>query len=59
MLYGGLFLFLMLMLLYFTVDNMNVLLLVRFVHGASFGVFTTAIATVITDIIPNEHKEKV
>ena len=56
MLYGGLFLFLMLMLLYFTVDSMNVLLLVRFVHGASFGVFTTAIATVITDIIPNERR---
>ena len=56
MLYGGLLLFLIMMLLYFTVDNMNLLLLVRFVHGASFGVFTTVIATVITDIIPNERR---
>ena len=56
MLYGGLFLFLIVMLLYFIVENMNVLLLIRFVHGAAFGVFTTAIATVIMDIIPNERR---
>jgi MFS family permease len=56
MLYGGLFLFLIVMLLYFIVENMNVLLLIRFVHGAAFGVFTTAIATVIMDVIPNERR---
>ena len=56
MLYSGLFLFLIMMLLYFIVENMNVLLFIRFVHGAAFGVFTTAIATVIMDIIPNERR---
>ena len=56
MLYGGLFLFLIMMLFYFIVDNMNVLLIIRFIHGASFGVFTTATAAVINDIIPNERR---
>jgi predicted MFS family arabinose efflux permease len=56
MLYGGLFLFLMMMLLYFIVENLNLLLLIRFVHGAAFGVFTTVIAAVIMDIIPNERR---
>lgn len=56
MLYGGLFLFLIMMLLYFIVGNMNVLLFIRFIHGAAFGLFTTVIATVITDIIPYERR---
>ncbi len=56
MLYGGLFLFLFVMFLYFIVENMNVLLFIRFIHGAAFGVFTTAVATVIMDIIPNERR---
>jgi predicted MFS family arabinose efflux permease len=56
MLYGGLFLFLIVMLLYFIVANMNVLLLIRFVHGAAFGVFTTATAAVVMDLIPNERR---
>jgi predicted MFS family arabinose efflux permease len=56
MLCGGLFLFLMMMLFYFIVENMNVLLLIRFIHGAAFGVFTTTIATVLMDIIPNERR---
>ena len=56
MLYGGLFLFLIMMLFYFIVDNMNVLLIIRFIHGASFVVFTTATAAVINDIIPNERR---
>ena len=56
MLYGGLLLFLIVMLLYFIVENMNVLLFIRFIHGAAFGVFTTAISTVVMDIIPNERR---
>ena len=56
MLYGGLFLFLIMMLFYFIVANMNVLLFIRFVHGAAFGVFTTATAAVVMDIIPNERR---
>lgn len=56
MLYGGLFLFLIVMLLYFFVENMNVLLFIRFIHGAAFGVFTTAVSIVLMDIIPNERR---
>ena len=56
MLYGGLFLFLIMMLLYFFVENMNVLLFIRFVHGAAFGVFTTAVSIVLMDIIPNDRR---
>ena len=56
MLYSGLFLFLIMMLLYFIVENMNILLLIRFIHGAAFGVFTTVVAAVIMDIIPNERR---
>ena len=56
MLYGGLFLFLIVMLLYFLVENMNVLLFIRFIHGAAFGVFTTAVSIVLMDIIPNERR---
>ena len=56
MLYGGLFLFLFMMLTYFIVENMNILLLIRFIHGVAFGVFTTVVATVIMDIIPNERR---
>jgi len=56
MLYSGLILFLLAMLLYFIVENMNLLLFVRFIHGAAFGVCTTAMATVVMDIIPNERR---
>ncbi|SDN67664.1 MFS transporter [Bacillus sp. OK048] len=56
MLYGGLFIFLIVMLLYFFIENMNVLLFIRFVHGAAFGVFTTAVSIVLMDIIPNDRR---
>ena len=56
MLYGGLLLFLIMMLFYFIVEDMNVLLFIRFIHGAAFGVFTTATAAVVMDIIPNERR---
>ena len=56
MLYGGMFLFLIMMLLYFIVENMSALLFIRFVHGAAFGVFITAISTIVMDIIPNERR---
>ena len=56
MLYGGLLLFLIVMLLYFIVEDMNVLLFIRFIHGAAFGVFTTAMSTAVMDIIPNERR---
>ena len=43
LLFGGLFLFLLATLFYFTVENLNLLLVTRFIHGAAFGVATTAI----------------
>ena len=36
--------------------NMYLLLLVRFIHGAAFGVSTTALATIVMDIIPTERR---
>lgn len=55
MLFGGLFLFLLATLLYFVVENLNLLLLVRFIHGAAFGVTATTMATAAMDIIPRER----
>ena len=55
-LFAGLLLFLAATLLYFTITNMYLLLLVRFIHGAAFGVSTTALATIVMDIIPKERR---
>ena len=55
-LFAGLLLFLAATLLYFTITNMYLLLLVRFIHGAAFGVSTTALATIVMDIIPTERR---
>jgi len=41
--------------LYFRVENLNLLLMVRFIHGAAFGVAATALATAVMDIIPRER----
>lgn len=56
MLGGSLGLFLIATLLYFLVDNLSLLLVVRFIHGATFGVATTAMPTAIMDIIPVERR---
>ena len=55
-LFTGLLLFLAATLLYFTITNMYLLLLVRFIHGAAFGISTTALATIVMDIIPTERR---
>ena len=55
-LFAGLLLFLAATLLYFTITNMYLLLLVRFIHGAAFGISTTALATIVMDIIPKERR---
>ncbi len=53
MLFSGLVLFLLASLLYFVVvENLDLLLLVRFVHGAAFGAAATAMATIVMSIIP-------
>ena len=56
LLYGSLILFLIASVLYFFVDNLNLLLIVRFIHGAAFGVATTALATAVMSIIPSERR---
>lgn len=53
---GSLILFFLATLLYFFVYDLNMLLVVRFVHGVIFGVATTAIPTVIMGIIPRERR---
>lgn len=56
LLYGSLFLFLIVTLLYFSANNLGLLLLVRFIHGAAFGFATTAMPTAIMDIISIERR---
>lgn len=48
---GSLF-FLLMMILYFPVNNLALLLILRFFHGFTFGVCTTAIGTIAAEIIP-------
>ncbi len=55
LLFGGLSLFLISVLSYFPVENLNLLLFVRFIHGAAYGVCTTAMATAVMDIIPRKR----
>jgi len=52
LIYGSLVLFLIAALLYFLVNNLNLLLVVRFLHGTAFGIATTAMSTAIMDLIP-------
>jgi MFS family permease len=42
-------------LLYFEANNIYLLLIVRFWHGASFGITTTATATIVAEIIPRKR----
>ncbi|SHJ65843.1 MFS transporter [Parasporobacterium paucivorans] len=56
LLFTALILFLLASLSYFPADKLNLLLAVRFVHGAAFGAASTAMATAIMDIIPNERR---
>lgn len=56
LLYGSLFLFLIATLLYFPANNLGLLMLVRFIHGAAFGFATTAMPTAIIDIISIERR---
>lgn len=43
-------------LLYFAADGLLSLLLLRLVHGASFGVITTTMASVAADLVPDRRK---
>lgn len=48
----GLFMFFGFMIFYFFVDNLILLLILRFIHGFSFGISTTATNTIVADFIP-------
>ena len=42
-------------LLYFIVDNVTLLLIVRFIHGIGFGASANAIVTIATEILPKKR----
>lgn len=52
----GLLLFLLMMLLYFPVNNLALLLVLRFIHGFTFGISTTATGTIVAAIIPTVRR---
>jgi len=56
MLFSGLILSLGMTLLYFGINNVWSLLIVRFLHGAAFGITSTALGTIVTNIIPKERR---
>lgn len=43
-------------LLYFPVDNLNILIVVRFVHGAVMGIAFAVMQTTVMDLIPDERR---
>lgn len=49
-------LFLISCILYFFVNSLILLFVVRFIHGIAFGIATTAAGTIVADIIPNERR---
>ncbi len=52
----GLSMFFVFMLLYFPINSLPLLLLVRFIHGFAFGIGTTATGTIAADIIPMSRR---
>ena len=52
MLYIGLVIFLVATLLYFGVENLFMLYIVRFLHGLGFGISSTSTGTIVAKIIP-------
>ncbi len=56
LLYSSLVLFLLATLLYFAVDTIGLLLIVRFIHGSAFGFSATTLATAAMSLIPEERR---
>ena len=52
----GLAFFLGMTLLYFPIQNLSLLFLIRFIHGFSFGISTTAAGTIAAEIIPSARR---
>lgn len=55
MLYAGLFVSLILTLLYLAAANAALLLIIRFLHGVTFGVAGVATGTIVAGIVPEER----
>ncbi|MFB6467428.1 MFS transporter [Cytobacillus sp. Hz8] len=56
MLYIGIIFSIITILLYFTVINLSILLIVRFLHGIGFGIASTATGTIVSSVIPDERR---
>lgn len=56
MLYIGFVFILLVTLLYFAVNSVTVLLIVRFLHGIAFGIASTATGTIVGNIIPADRR---
>jgi len=56
LLYIGLVFILVTTLLYFVVNNMAFLLIIRFINGAALGIASTVTGTIVSSIIPNERR---
>ncbi|WP_010651353.1 MFS transporter [Oceanobacillus massiliensis] len=52
----GISLFIVIMLLYFPVNSIGLLLLLRFIHGFAFGIGSTATGTIAVDVIPPSRR---
>ncbi|MDP4087161.1 MAG: MFS transporter [Bacillota bacterium] len=56
MLLIGFIFFLITTLLYFVANSLLLLIIIRILHGAAFGVTSTATGTIVADIIPHERR---
>lgn len=56
LLFGSLILYALITLLYFPAGDVNLLLLVRLLHGAAFGAVNTALAAAVMSLIPDERR---
>lgn len=56
MLFFGLWLGLAMTLLYFAIQSIAALLLIRLIHGTAFGVASTTIGTIVSSLIPEQKK---
>ena len=54
-LYAGALLNLVMTVLYFAAANVGLLLLIRFIHGASFGILSVAAGTAIAGVVPRKR----
>lgn len=56
MLYGSFAFYLLTTLLYFVVNNLAFLIVVRLLHGAAFGLTSTTTGSIAAEIIPNQRR---